>query len=174
MPGLNIEIHKVSLSKIELLQKISRSTFFESYAPFNSKEDMDIYLNVNFGLENLTKELNNEDSEFYFATLDEETIGYFKINFDKAQTVEGYPNTLEIERIYISKEHQGKKIGERMLAKIKEIAKQHKNDFVWLGVWKQNFGAIKFYERNGFTIYGEHPFLFGTDLQTDHLMKLEI
>ena len=46
--------------------------------------------------------------------------------------------------------------------------------WAWLGVWKQNTGAIRFYERHGYVIFGEHNFQLGDDIQQDYLMKLEI
>jgi ribosomal protein S18 acetylase RimI-like enzyme len=42
---------------------------------------------------------------------------------------------------------------------------------VWLGVWKENHRAIKFYERWGFEIFAEQEFILGNDHQIDWLMK---
>ena len=47
-----------------------------------------------------------------------------------------------------------------------------KVDFVWLGVWEENPRAIRFYEKNGFVVFGEHQFQFGNELETDLMMKL--
>ena len=41
---------------------------------------------------------------------------------------------------------------------------------LWLGVWERNPRAIAFYRRWGFEKIGEHEFLLGADLQTDHVM----
>src|SRR5689334_4706743 len=41
---------------------------------------------------------------------------------------------------------------------------------LWLGVWERNSRAIAFYEKHGFQVVGEQPFLLGTDLQRDLVM----
>ncbi|MGV2488753.1 UNVERIFIED_CONTAM: GNAT family N-acetyltransferase, partial [Bacillus mycoides] len=41
-------------------------------------------------------------------------------------------------------------------------------------VWEENHRAIKFYEKNGFKIFGKHDFVLGEDVQTDLLMKMKI
>jgi hemerythrin-like domain-containing protein len=45
---------------------------------------------------------------------------------------------------------------------------------VWLGVWDKNEKAIAFYQKNGFEIVGEHPFVMGNDRQNDFIMKREL
>jgi len=42
---------------------------------------------------------------------------------------------------------------------------------LWLGVWEHNLRAIAFYRRVGFAQCSSHPFLLGSDLQTDWVMN---
>jgi ribosomal protein S18 acetylase RimI-like enzyme len=41
---------------------------------------------------------------------------------------------------------------------------------LWLGVWERNARGIRFYQREGFTHVGAHPFILGRDVQTDWIM----
>jgi len=41
---------------------------------------------------------------------------------------------------------------------------------LWLWVWEQNPRAIRFYEKCGFTDVGSHPFVMGSEVQTDRVM----
>ena len=81
-----ITIIKVTISDINELQKIGRQTFQETFSESNSEENMKSYLEDGFSEEKLTTELNNENSEFYFAKIDNEVIGYLKVNFGESQT----------------------------------------------------------------------------------------
>ena len=81
---------------------------------------------------------------------------------------------VEIERIYVLKEFQRKKLGQQMLEKVIELAKNLKAKYIWLGVWEKNIKAIRFYERNGFERIGEQDFMLGLEKQTDYLMNLYI
>src|SRR5436189_1464740 len=113
----NIEITKVNLNEIDQLQKIGMQTFQETFSESNSKENMKNYLGVGFSNEKLTAELNEKNSEFYFASLDGEIIGYLKINFGDSQTELKDSKALEIERIYVSKDFHGKSVGQLLYDK---------------------------------------------------------
>ncbi|WNM17944.1 GNAT family N-acetyltransferase [Flavobacterium capsici] len=170
----NIKIHKISISDLEQLQKIGRQTFKETFSESNSEENMKTYLEEGFSKEKLTAELNNKDSEFYFATLEKEVIGYLKINFGESQTELKDNKALEIERIYVSKEFHGKSVGQLLYDKAIEVAKQKGSEYVWLGVWEENPRAINFYKKNGFVEFDKHIFKLGNDEQTDIMMKMKL
>src|SRR5690606_12939874 len=170
----NIEIKEVTLNDIEQLQKIGRETFSQTFSSSNTEENMKQYLEEGFSFEKLTDELNNENSEFYFALSETNVIGYLKINFGASQTELKDEKALEIERIYVLKEFHGKKVGQIIYEKAIEIAKQKNSDYVWLGVWEKNPRAISFCKKNGFIEFDKHIFKLGDDEQTDIMMKLKL
>lgn len=169
-----IEIIKITISDITELQRIGQQTFKETFADSNSEENMKSYLEEGFSLEKLIKEVNNEYSEFYFAKIDNEVIGYLKVNFAESQTELKDNKALEIERIYVSKEFHGKNVGQLLYNKAIEVAELKGSEYVWLGVWEQNPRAIRFYEKNGFVVFDKHIFKLGNDEQTDIMMKLKL
>ena len=168
----SIEIKLVELADVIALQKISRDTFFETFAQVNSPENMKKYLEENLSEEKLIEELSNPASTFYFALDQEKIIGYLKVNLAGAQTDLNDSNALEIERIYVSKEYHGKNIGQMLYEKAISIAKEMSASYVWLGVWEENPRAISFYKKNGFVEFDKHIFILGDDKQTDIMMKL--
>lgn len=170
----NITIQKATLNEIEQLQKIGRATFYETFSSSNTEENTKQYLEEGFSIEKLTDELNNENSEFYFALSETNVIGYLKINFGASQTELKDEKALEIERIYVLKEFHGKKVGQVLYEKAIEIAKQKNSDYIWLGVWEENPRAISFYKKNGFIEFDKHIFRLGDDEQTDIMMKLKL
>lgn len=169
-----MEIKKVNELDLEYLQAISKKTFFETFAMSNSKENMDKYLSESLSSLQLLKELNNENSQFYFASLSNNILGYLKVNFGTAQTELEDVNALEIERIYVLKEFHGKQIGQLLYQKAIEIAKERDLNYVWLGVWENNQRAIRFYLKNGFVEFNRHLFKLGDEEQIDIMMKLNL
>ena len=169
-----IEIKRIASNDVVALQNISSQTFIETFAAVNTPENMTSYLTEEFSLEKLSSELINPNIEYYFARIGEVVIGYLKLNFGRAQKELQNENSLEIERIYVSKEYLGKQVGQLLLGKAIAIANDKKLDFVWLGVWEKNQRAIRFYEKNGFVVFDEHLFILGDDKQTDLLMKLKL
>lgn len=170
----NIQFRKCKLEDWQNLRNISEETFVSAFGKQNTKEDMEAYLSTAFTPEKVKEELLNPFSFFYFALSEEGTVGYLKLNIENAQTESTMIDALEIERIYILSTHQGKGIGQVMMDKAFEVAKEKKKHKLWLGVWKKNYGAIRFYERNGFKKFAEHDFYLGKDLQTDWLMETSI
>ena len=166
-----LHIQRVSSGQLQALQQISRETFVEAFAHENTPEDMQHYLENNFGDAQLTSELNEPDSTFFFAIIHNEIVGYLKVNCGAAQHELKDCNTLEVERIYILKKHYGSQVGQRLLQYAFTIAEEMQAEFTWLAVWEKNFRAIRFYEKNGFTPFGTHDFILGKDIQTDILMK---
>lgn len=169
-----IHTKRITLKNINELQKIGRLTFFETFAALNTEENMRKYLEENFSLEKLTEELKNKDSEFYFAMLDNNVIGYLKLNHGQSQTELQEDLSLEIERIYVDKAFHGKSVGQVLYEKAMEVARNANVNYVWLGVWEENARAINFYKKNGFVEFDKHAFTLGNDEQTDILMKKQL
>lgn len=167
-------IKQIGIKEIAQLQAIGRQTFAETFAESNSAENMAKYLEEAYAHEKLSSELMNPNSEFYLASLDNEIIGYLKLNFGAAQTEIKDNNALEIERIYVAKAFHGQKFGQLLYNKAIEIAKAKNVHYVWLGVWEENHKAIQFYTKNGFKAFDKHIFILGADVQTDIMMKLEL
>lgn len=167
-------IKKVTINDIDLLQKIGKQTFYETFSAGNTEENMTTYLNEGFSKEKLIAELNDQHVEFYFATLNNNIIGYLKLNVGQAQTELQDDNALEIERIYVLREFHGKNVGQLLYNKAIQIARQKKASYVWLGVWEKNPRAINFYKKNGFIEFDKHIFKLGNDEQTDIMMQLKL
>lgn len=132
------------------------------------------YLNEAFSLEKLKTELNDPNSEFYFALLDNQVIGYLKLNSGNSQTELKDEKAVEIERIYVLKEYHGKNVGQLLYEKALQIAKAANAEFIWLGVWEENSRAINFYKKNGFVEFDKHIFKLVEDEQTYLMMKLHL
>ena len=170
----NIEIKKVGLVDIEQLQYIGRQTFIETFSDVNTEDNMNKYLDESFNISRLIGEIQNLNSEFYFAVIDAKVVGYLKINCGDAQTELKNDKTLELERIYVLKEFHGKKVGQILFNKALQVAEQMKADYLWLGVWEENHKALKFYTKNGFKAFDKHIFILGDSIQTDIMMKRPI
>jgi len=167
-------IRKCRYRDLDILKQLSEATFVETFSEGNSKEDMEAYLEQNFNEARLTEELGNPSSLFFLVLLHDSPAAYMKVNFDAAQTEDGYGNTLEIQRIYVLNGFKSLHIGSMLVQMAVSLAEGLKLDSVWLGVWEKNYRAIEFYKKQGFVQFGSHIFKLGDDLQTDLLMKLPL
>jgi diamine N-acetyltransferase len=171
---MELVIRKINIDHLTQLQKIGKTTFAETFTEHNTKEDLDKYLEESFSNEKLSSELNNPHSSFYFAEIENNVVGYLKINFGASQTELKDNEALEIERIYVLQAYHGKKLGQALYEKAIQIANEKKVQYLWLGVWEKNNKAIQFYKKNGFVQFDTHIFKLGNDEQTDIMMKLKL
>ncbi len=179
-----MEFKKVIEKDLPALIDVARETFIAAFEEQNNPEDFAEYINSAFTLNTFKKEFDTEGSVFYLAKNKKELIGYFKLNHNKIpldginliaefNAIKSNKMT-ELERIYLSENTHGKGFAPLMMNKIETLTKREKIGIIWLGVWEFNVKAIKFYQKMGFTKFGEHIFDIGNDPQTDWLMWKKI
>jgi ribosomal protein S18 acetylase RimI-like enzyme len=153
------------------LRELSCKTYSDTFGNMNTPSNMKAYLEQAYNIGKLRDELSNSNSTFYFLYTDDKLSGYLKLNEYKAQTDIYDPQSLEIERIYVTKEFQGKGLGSALMKKVIDSANIRKKSYVWLGVWEKNHKAISFHKKNGFYVIGTHSFFMGEEEQTDFIMR---
>lgn len=167
-------IRKCTFEDLHTLNEFSRRTYDEAFRHMNTIENMKAYLDLAFDINKLREELSNNASFFYFLYVDNKLAGYIKINDTVAQTDINDPDSLELERIYVSKEVQGFGLGGVLIKKAISEAKVLNKKYIWLGVWEKNSKAIEFYKKHSFYLTGKHPFIMGGDEQTDLIMRRDV
>lgn len=165
-----ITVRKCTTDDVEQLIKISEKTFDETFRADNSPENMAHYLETAFTVEKMTRELNNAESQFFFAMSDEKVAGYLKVNIGATQSESMGDDKLEVERIYIDQDYQKQGIGKVLMNLAIDIALENNKTAIWLGVWEKNPNAIGFYEKAGFVQTSSHSFFMGDEEQTDLIM----
>lgn len=154
-----------------LIAEISRQTFYDTFAAFNTEENMEKFMREQFSKKKLVAEVGEPGNIFLLAFLDNEPVGYVRLRTDAGLKELGNVPAAEIARIYAVKQAIGKGIGAALMERSVSLAKDNNAQLVWLGVWEHNYRAIEFYTRWGFEKFGEHDFVVGNDVQTDWLMK---
>ena len=174
MQNIAFSLVRATVASAEILSTLSRRTFTEAFAAVNEEQYMNAYMDVAYAPEQLALELANPDTHFFFACQGDCPAGYFKVNFNQAQSDIRDADAMEIERIYVLESFQGMGVGQLLIDKALEMAEAARVRYVWLGVWEHNARAQYFYRRNGFEVFGEHPFFLGEDEQTDWLMRKQL
>lgn len=163
------QIRISNINDVDLLCEIGSKTFIETYRHQNTPEDLKKYLEEKFNKKQISEEILTPKTIFLLVELENEVIGYAKMRVNLVENPD--TKSLEIERIYISKDYHGQKYGAMLMQKCIDVAIENNYESIWLGVWEHNPKAINFYQKWGFEIFGEHIFQLGDDAQTDFLMK---
>jgi ribosomal protein S18 acetylase RimI-like enzyme len=180
-----IQITLAQPSDAGLIADIARRTFYETFAPYNSAENMRLFQDQQLTRERQMAELGAPGRTFLLAYLGDEPVGYASMREGGLQTGEeglradgaGSPpemagtNAIEICQIYSEQRTIGKGVGKALMEACLGIARERGKEWIWLGVWEHNQRAIAFYTKWGFERCGEHIFMVGHDAQTDWWMK---
>ena len=157
-----------------LIADLSRKTFYDAIGPFNTHENMDKFMNVQFNREKLMAEVGRPDHIFLLAYYNDIIAGYACLRETEIPKALKHTPSIEIGRIYVEQEGIGKGIGSALMQRCIDFAKEKKKKVVWLGVWEHNANAYQFYLKWGFERFSEHIFMLGDDPQTDWLMRKQI
>ena len=167
----NVTIRYASASDSELLADLGARTFSETFAAVNRAEDMAAYLASAFTPARLAAELTDPGALFFVAEVEGEAAGYAKLHEGVPPACVTGDGPIELARIYILEKWLGKSIGQALMRRCMDEARQAGFRTVWLGVWERNWRAQAFYHKWGFRKVGEQVFKLGTDEQTDWVME---
>jgi len=144
------------------LASLSLKTFVDTFAPHNNAADMESYTSAAFGEPQQRRELETDGVLTLLAEENGEALAYAQIRHTP-----GAPHgDVEVARFYVDQPHHGRGIAQMLMDAVESKARMLGRR-IWLGVWEHNVRAIAFYRKRGFVQCGSHPFILGTDLQTD-------
>lgn len=148
------------------LAELGARTFRDAFAAANTPEDLELYVTTTYGEARQRRELEDPSQTVLLAEEEGVPIAFAQLRREGER--------LEIVRFYVDRAHHGSGVARELMRHVLDTARDLGAGTVFLGVWEHNPRAIRFYEKCGFVDVGSHPFLVGTDLQTDRLMELVI
>jgi ribosomal protein S18 acetylase RimI-like enzyme len=170
-----ISIRRAGNEDAPLIADMSRRTFYQTYAPYNTPENMDQFLGTQFTRELLMEEVHSPRNIFLLAFLDGAPAGYTRLFDNSEQPPElGGAAAIEIARIYCEQETIGKGVGKALIQACLETGREKGKEWIWLSVWEHNHRAIGFYTKMGFQPFGKHFFILGRDIQNDWCLKKKL
>jgi diamine N-acetyltransferase len=175
MQDVSIQISIAGAADASLIADISRRTFYDTFAPYNTAENMEQFLEVQFTREQLIAEVGAPRNTFLLAWLDRVPVGYARL-YDGQELPRDLAGTsaMEISRIYSEQEMIGKGVGKALMEACLDAGRRKGKEWIWLCVWERNRRAIRFYEKIGFERFGQVVFILGQDIQNDWCMKKKL
>lgn len=169
---MDYQIKIATIRDAKTIAEIGRETFYETWRPVNTEEDMQEYMAKSFDVKRLENEIADTTVNTFLMAYDgTQIIGYAKLRRDRSYPELEGKKSLEVERIYVKKSYQDKKAGKALMDESIRIAENEHSFYIWLGVNIDNEKAIRFYKKYGFTIFGEKNFQLGKAVDSDYLMK---
>lgn len=161
-----IEIRLATVDDLRDLRRVAIETQVNTFGIHNSPENMKAFLREAYDVKQFEKEFSEPGSCYYLACEEAELAGFLRLRQNREVEHVLGTNTIELQRLYVLKKYQGKKVGALLMQTVLGYARDHRFEWMWLGVWERNFKAQEFYARWGFERFSEHVFWMGTDPQT--------
>jgi GNAT superfamily N-acetyltransferase len=165
-----IEIKKIDRTSAEVLSTLAKSIYVHHYAHLWLAGGMDWYMNeYAYPISKITNEIENKNCLHYIAYVNNEPVGYLKINIDAAIKDGDKKEGIELERIYIDATAVNKGLGTYLMKFVFDIAKSYQKKYIFLKAMDTAQLAMQFYTKMGYELVGA----FRLSDTTFHLMKEE-
>jgi ribosomal protein S18 acetylase RimI-like enzyme len=166
---MTITVRRAIATDAAALAELGERTFRDAFASGNTAENLEAYLSATYGPDQQRREIEDPDGVTLLVDIGGELVAFAQLR--RARTTHG---DVEIARFYVDAKHHGAGLAQLLMRACVQAARELGGSVLWLGVWEHNPRAIAFYVKCGFRDVGSHPFLVGSDLQTDRLMVLAL
>lgn len=120
-----------------------------AYAHF-WKDDCSWYLNNTYSKANLTLELKDKNSAYYFVYYNEMIAGIFRLISNCSYPPLSDEQAFKVHRIYLDPTIQGKGIGKQLMNYAQQIAVTTHHTIIWLDAMDTHTQAQSFYKNLGY------------------------
>lgn len=171
---MKLNIHQAAITDAASLCALAAHTFYETFRPYNSEEDMQAYITKAYDIPVISKQLEQTD-QYYFAIAQEQQqyIGYVKLIFN-AMHPKLTGRVAELEKIYVLSTYWDTKTGATLMQHAIDVCRKQGIDTLFLGVWQENERAVRFYKKFGFVVFDTRTFQLGNRLCEDYMMRLNL
>jgi diamine N-acetyltransferase len=171
--GEALIIKKAIIADAAILAKIGADTFYHTFRPFNTEEDMQAYLAKSYDTALIINNLNNPAIHYFLCEHNGNCVGYIKL-IEGTQYEGVGDRAIELEKIYVLHTYFGTAAGKLLMEKAVSYARELGFKKLFLGVWQENKRAVSFYTKTGFNTVTTRQFKLGETICDDFIMVKEL
>ena len=159
MPDL--VIRRATPADAGALAAISRATFVETFGHLYPEADLNDFLEHAYSVRATRRLLADPRHAAWLVEAHEGAVGHALAGPCDLPHPEVTPRCGELKRLYLLKAHQRDGLGSRLLDLALDWLEANGASRLWVGVWSENHGAQRLYERRAFKKVGEYEFPVG-------------
>lgn len=162
-----IQIRKAGMEDIPTIRSLAYGIWPVAYKDILSIEQLNYMLELIYSPEAISSQINEKHHQFLLLEQEGTPLGF--ASYNKLEEA-----AFKLQKLYVLPETQGMGIGKALLDKVKQLVKEEGASALHLNVNKNN-KAIRFYEKQGFTIYKEEQIPIGQGyIMDDYAMVCKI
>ena len=172
LPHMLISYEEAKEADVIALSKLGKATFVTKFGHLYQKDDLESFLSLEHSEHRYSLYFSDPETTISVAkTSDNTLIAYSVAGLLKLPVKSASPNALELKRLYVSASHQSTGIGSNLMKIFIDWSISKGAPDVYLGVFSDNIGAQRFYERFGFSSVGEYDFPVGLQLDREYIYE---
>jgi ribosomal protein S18 acetylase RimI-like enzyme len=164
-------IRRAGSADVVALAAIGARTFTDTFGHLYPAADLEQFLAEAYNLERTEADVADPEKASWIVEADSEVIGYALAGPCALPHPEVTPACGELKRIYLLKAWQGGGLGARLFGETLAWLQAKGPRTVWIGVWSENHGALRFYARHGFEKVGEYGFRVGDTVDHEYILR---
>ncbi|PNS09343.1 GNAT family N-acetyltransferase [Solilutibacter silvestris] len=167
-------IRRAVADDIEVLSALSRDTFTDTFGHCYTPDDLRGYLDATYEPTRYLAQLEEQGCAAWLLEDGGHAIGYAMAGPCKLPHADVQPGDMELMRLYIRGEHQNGGHGARLFDAAMAWIVANAPRSCWLGVWSENLGAQRFYQRHGFRKVGEYLYEVGAARDLEFIFRRDM
>lgn len=159
---------------VDALIELASTTFRDTYRDTDDPADIAKYVARNFTRAAFEEILADDSMLLLVVEIAGRLVGYLQIKRSSAPACVTGPRPIELARLYLRQETQGKGLGAALMRATQAEARRQACETIWLVVYSRNDQAREFYRRWGFVDVGLKDFQFGGTVYSDPVMSAPV
>ncbi len=164
-------IRRARPDEAEIVAAIGASTFRETFGHLYPADELAAFLAEVYDVERARADLADPAKAAWLVEADGKVVGHALVGPCALPHPEVTPACGELKRLYLLKPWQNGGTGRRLFAQAIDWLLADGPRDLWIGVWSENHGAQRFYERHGFVRAGEYGFQVGTTTDREFILR---
>jgi ribosomal protein S18 acetylase RimI-like enzyme len=166
----DVQFRDATADDAAALSDFWRTCFCATFAHLYRPEDLAAFLAASYSPAQQYAEILDNAAEHRLALMGGAVVGACQIGKLGLPIDPGPAQSLELKRLYLIAEMKGAGVGQALMDWAVDRARARGATRLYLGVWRENHRAQRFYARNGFEKVSEYHFPVGGQMDEEDIV----
>ena len=166
-----ITIRRAGPTDASVLADLAARTFSDTFAHLYDPADLAAFLEDSYSVAAMAADLAHPAKALWVVEAAGEAVGYAQCGPCELPHAEVTSSCRELKRLYLLKAFQNGGLGGRLFVEALAWMEAGEPRDLWIGVWSENHGAQRFYQRAGFERVGEYGFKVGSTTDREFILR---
>lgn len=166
-----ITIRRAVSADAPVLADLAARTFSDTFAHLYDPADLAAFLEASYSIAAMAADLADPAKALWLVEAAGEAVGYAQCGACELPHAEVTSSCRELKRLYLLKAFQNGGLGGRLFVEALAWMEAGEARDLWIGVWSENHGAQRFYQRAGFEKVGEYGFKVGSTTDREFILR---